>query len=44
MIPSQYNALSTFRVGGNNSKAKSQYTKKTSDLGAKSQHQQTNHS
>ncbi|CAD8199193.1 unnamed protein product [Paramecium pentaurelia] len=47
MIPSQYNAMSTFKLGNNNNKAKSQYTKKTTglDLATKSQHQQQgNHS
>ncbi|CAD8180697.1 unnamed protein product [Paramecium octaurelia] len=46
MIPSQYNAMSTFKLGNNN-KAKSQYTKKNTglDLATKSQHQQQgNHS
>ncbi|CAD8076495.1 unnamed protein product [Paramecium primaurelia] len=46
MIPSQYNAMSTFKIANNN-KAKSQYTKKTAgfDFATKSQHQQQgNHS
>ncbi|CAK94172.1 unnamed protein product (macronuclear) [Paramecium tetraurelia] len=46
MIPSQYNAMSTFKIGNNN-KAKSQYAKKNMglDLATKSQHQQQgNHS
>ncbi|CAD8110136.1 unnamed protein product [Paramecium sonneborni] len=46
MIPSQYNAMTTFKIANNN-KAKSQYTKKTAgfDFATKSQHQQqTNHS
>ncbi|CAD8193399.1 unnamed protein product [Paramecium pentaurelia] len=45
MLPSQYNTLTTFKMNSN-SKAKSQYSKKTTaiDLGTKSQHQQANHS
>ncbi|CAD8105274.1 unnamed protein product [Paramecium sonneborni] len=46
MIPSQYNAMTTFKIANNN-KAKSQYTKKTValDNATKSQHQQQgNHS
>ncbi|CAK89931.1 unnamed protein product (macronuclear) [Paramecium tetraurelia] len=46
MLPSQYNTLTTLKMNSN-SKAKSQYSKKTTgvDLGTKSQHQkQANHS
>ncbi|CAD8109789.1 unnamed protein product [Paramecium sonneborni] len=46
MLPSQYNTINTFKMNSN-SKAKSQYSKKTTgvDLGTKSQHQQqANHS